>query len=387
VYPHQAERLDAALQASGAAALVATAPENVRYIAGVVAALHPRDPRRPFLAVFARGGTALILPAEAVLEAATETPDVTAVVCYGEGDVAGDAGREDTHRARTWLAHATATPEDALEAALAGVGAAGERIALDEDGLSPGQWRGLAARLGATRVGADGARHLATARAVKAPFEIECLDRALAFAEDAVNEAIQMVKPGVTEREAAQLCTERLLARDVVPGPLHVATGPDSAVASRAPTARALRAGDLVRFVVRGAHKGYHAEVARTAVVGEPSPRQAEALQAGIEAAIDALRPGAAAGAVASAAHEAVRAGGLARARSAIGRGIGLAPWEWPDLAPGGDVVVEPGMVLVVALSYEELGWGGIGLTDTVLVTRTGGHSLNRSRRGLVVLD
>jgi Xaa-Pro aminopeptidase len=142
---------------------------------------------------------------------------------------------------------------------------------------------------------------------------------------------------------------------------------------------------------VGGTYKGYRAGVARTAVVGEPSPRQAEihaALQAGVETAIDALRPGATLGEVVAGAGEAARSAGLSsHTGGTLLHGVGLAAREWPDLAVAGDVGVEPGMVLLVAMSHEELGWGGVGLADTVLVTRTGAHGLNRSRRGLVVLD
>jgi len=44
-------------------------------------------------------------------------------------------------------------------------------------------------------------------------------------------------------------------------------------------------------------------------------------------------------------------------------------------------------MVLRVETPYYEHGWGGLGVTDTVLVTTHGARVLNRSERGLVILD
>jgi Xaa-Pro aminopeptidase len=391
VYPHQLERLSAALHATGAAALVATSPANVRYVTGFGGAVSARDAGQPCLGVFSDSGTALIVPAGVTPAVAVDVPDVTAVACYGRLEVPGRADREDARRLHGWLAGSAAGPEEALQTALSRIGAGTERVALDEDGLTPGQWRRLQAQLGAARLADGGTEQLAVARAVKGPFEIECLDRALAFAEEALNEAIQMLKPGVTEREAALVCIQHLLTREVTPGPVHIVAGAGSALGGNAPSGRTLRTGDLVRCTVGGAYKGYHSRVVRTAVVGEPSPRQAEihaALQAGVEHAIDALRPGTAIGHAAAGAGAAVRAAGLVSYAGVTStHGIGLTAHEWPDLARAGDAIVEPGMVVVVELSHDELGWGGIGLADTALVTRTGAHTLNRSRRGLVFLD
>jgi Xaa-Pro aminopeptidase len=44
-------------------------------------------------------------------------------------------------------------------------------------------------------------------------------------------------------------------------------------------------------------------------------------------------------------------------------------------------------MVLLAEAPYYQPGWGGLGVTETVLVTQGGAHSLNRSHRGLIVLD
>ena len=45
------------------------------------------------------------------------------------------------------------------------------------------------------------------------------------------------------------------------------------------------------------------------------------------------------------------------------------------------------GEVLRVEVPYYEHGWAGVNVKDTVLVTRRDGHVMNRSLRGLVVLD
>ena len=112
------------------------------------------------------------------------------------------------------------------------------------------------------------------------------------------------------------------------------------------------------------------------------------AIQAVEQAAVDAIRHGVTVGAVFDSAIRAVSEGDLpAHERPHVGHGIGLDAVEPPWLVPGGDTTLETGMVLGAETPYHEHGWGGLGIKDTVLVTASGARVLNRSERGLIVLD
>ena len=157
------------------------------------------------------------------------------------------------------------------------------------------------------------------------------------------------------------------------------------------PTDRALRSGDLVRFDVGSVHRGYCGSVARTAVFGEPT-RQAEraylALQAGLEAASDAVRPGASAGHIVETAARAIIAEGFPHdACRLLGHGIGLTSLERPEIVPGGVAIIEAGEVVCVEAPYYDIGAMGLAVRDTLLVTSAGARAMNRSRHDLVVLD
>src|SRR5262249_25313084 len=150
--------------------------------------------------------------------------------------------------------------------------------------------------------------------------------------------------------------------------------GERSAFPAVGPSERALRAGDLVRLDVGGVFKGHHGRLARTAVMGKPSDDQQrahDAIQTALEAGRHAMRAGATAGTVFGRAGAAAREGGLPHFdRDQIGHGIGLEPYEGPQLMAGSDAPLETGMVLRVETPYYEPGWGGVHVRDTVLVTR-----------------
>jgi Xaa-Pro dipeptidase len=391
MYPHQAERLTGTLARGGLDALVATTPANIAYISGFRSLARPLYPQRPYFAVFSGRGTALIVPGIDAPTVAVEQPAADHVRCYGAFVYArGPRSDETTRRVHELMAAAAPTAEDALAEALAGLGIGGGTVGLDEAGLSAPIERQVTERLVPATVVPAGAL-LAAARAVKAPWEIECLDRALRTAEEAVNAVVQVLKPGMTEREAVGLYVEEVARRGAEPCVPVILFGERSAFPVVGPSDRALRRGDLVRIDLGCVWKGYHADLGRTAVMGEPAgdqQRAFDAILAGLQAATEAIRPGAPAGTLFERAIEAVRGAGLPHYdRHHVGHGIGLEATEPPWFERGSATPLEMGMVVRVETPYYEPGWGGLHLKDTLLVTSHGQHVMNRSLRGLVVLD
>jgi Xaa-Pro dipeptidase len=405
VYPHQAERLTAELQRGGLEALVAASPANVAYVTGFWSLARAVDPATEIYAVMGPGGTALVVPTSEAMAVTEGDVQVDHVVCHGRfffddglasppggsARLAGAPGRgsESARRLRAVATEPAAHAADALATALAAVGAHAGRIGLDDASLPAGRVTALGRRLaGFTLVAASDA--FATARLVKSPYEIECLQRALHVTEQSIDTVLGLLQPGVTEQEAATAFAHEATRQGATPYRTIVAFGAGAAVPAPWPTDRALRLGDLVRFDLGCVAKGYRSNVARMAVMGEPSARQQavfDALHAGMESALEVLRPGAAGSQVFDTAVAAVRKAGLSSyERHHMGHAIGLDPTEPPWLAPGG-ATLEMGMVICPETPYYVVGEGGFTLTETALVTRSGAHVLNRSHRGLIVLD
>jgi Xaa-Pro aminopeptidase len=390
MYPHQNERLTGALERAGLEAVVATSSANLAYVAGSAGLVDAGVTGRG-LAVFTRRGTALVLPAIAVPSAVVDGDEVDHIVCFG--DFPAEIGGQPNvalRRLQSILDQRAADFPEALGLALDRLGVRRGPVGVDASGLAPPEWERVNERLLAFKI-VNGTDHLAAARRVKAPFEIECLQRALGIAEEALNEVIQTLARGSTEREAAAAYRAEVVKRGAEPRRVLISMGERTGLPMAWPTDRALRPGELVRFDVGCVHRGYHAGVARTAVLGEPT-REHDAsyggLLAGLEAALDGVVPGRSAGSVARAAVEAVRAHGLARFQPGpVGHGVGLDPCEPPALAQGDGTALEAGEVLQITLPRYEIGTLGFGVTETVLVATTGARPLNRSARGLVALD
>jgi len=388
VYPHQIERLTEVLEGERLDALVATSAANVHYVTGFSSMVHALFQTTQF-AVWTRRGTALVVPAIDVPSVVSERIGVDHVVPFGDFVAAPGRGAE-AERIAVLSERRAVSMAEALAVALDAVGADTGRIGLDERSLTPQAWEVVVARLGPGRV-VPAAALFARARRVKSPYEIECLERALHIAEEALNAVIQMLKPGVTEREAAAVFESEILRRDGMTYPSIIAMGERAAIPAPWPTDRALRPGDLVRFDVGCIYKGFCSNVGRTGVMGEPDRRQQtvfDAVQAGLEAALATVAPGVPAERVFEAAIAATRAGGLPEfRRHHVGHGIGLDHDEPPQLTAGVTTPLEMGEVLRIEVPFYQHGWAGVNVKDTVLVTRREGHVMNRSLRGLVVLD
>ena len=390
MYPHQIERLTAALEREGLAAVVATSAANVFYMTDF-RGFGDEIVRPERFALWTPRGVGFVVPAADVAHIISEGVEVDHLGAFGAAACSyAEKLTRDEVRVREAIERREPSPGAALVAALRALGVNGGRIGLDESTFTPASWERLTAQLAGFTV-VPGAAALLAARRVKSPYEIESLGRALWIAEEALNAVLQMLKPGVTEREAAAVYQGEVFKRDATPYPASIAFGERTWISLPPPTDRALKMSDLVRFDVGAVFRGYCSSVARTAVMGEPTDRQAsalEAVQAGLGMGIDAVKPGATAGSVYDVVMSAARGAGLPGfERGQAGHAIGLEPYEWPTLESGEAVALEAGEVLCIDAAHLEIGWGGVALRDTALVTTTGSRVINRSVRGLIVLD
>ncbi|HEY7253264.1 MAG TPA: Xaa-Pro peptidase family protein [Methylomirabilota bacterium] len=388
--PHVKSRLTRVLDAEGLDALVASTPENLQYVTGFRSIAHAIFRGLELYGIFTRGGVGLVIPFIDAAGVAADGIAVDRLGCYGKfffnyAEPPGAVGA----RVREITSAPAAGPGEALRDVLGGFGALGKRIGLDEAGVFPATWQRLAGQLDGTAL-VPSYGHFRTVRMVKSPGEVRRLERAALIAEDGVAAVCGMLKPGVTEREAATVFEHEVLRKGAQPFFTVITIGERAALADVYPSERALAPGDLVRFDLGCVYQGYRSDISRTAVLGPPSEKQRryyDAVRDGELAAIAAMKPGVSVSQIFETAMQVTRERGMPHyERHHVGHGIGLEPYDPPTINAATHTALECGMVFCVETPYYEHGWGGVQVEDAVEITPTGVRRLTQSSQELVIL-
>ena len=388
--PHVKSRLTRVLDAEGLDALIASTPENLQYLTGFRSIAHALFRGLELYGVFTRQGVGLVIPFIDATGVSADGITVDRLACYGKfffnyADPPGPIGV----RVREITSAPAAGPGEALRDVLGGFGALGKRIALDEAGVLPATWQRLGEQLGGSSV-VPGYASFRTARMVKSAEEVRRLERAALIAEDGIAAILGMLKPGVTEREAATAFEQEVLRKGAQPFFTVVTMGERAALADVYASERALAPGDLIRFDLGCVYQGYRSDISRTAVLGRPSDKQLRyynAARDGEIAAIAAMKPGVPVSQIFETAMRVTREHGMPHyERHHVGHGIGLEPYDPPTINAATHTALEPGMVFCVETPYYEHGWGGVQVEDAVEITAGGVRRLTQSSQELAIL-
>lgn len=390
-------RADALLAEAGVDALVCTTHANVFYLTGYIGFGQRLMPATQVYAVAradALDEAVLIAPISDLDMHAQFPARVGRIRQYGsffvEGaeGAAGRSGEEARYGALA-LDEPEADPMQALLDELAALPARA-RIAVDERGIAAAALAAVQARFGARVV--PGAALVDRIRMVKTPEEVRRLEAVALATEESYLAAIASATEGLSEAAMARVFDARTIEQGAQPHFTVIAYGERGAFPNAIPSeARTLGRGDVIRFDVGCRDAMYHSDIARTAVFGVPSARRRayyEAILAGEQRMLEAMRPGVTASEVYEVAVAAVREAGIPHyQRHHVGHGVGLDTYDPPVLNASSGTVLEPGMVFEIETPYYELGFGGIQVEDTVVVTEDGARLLTRTSRELLVLE
>lgn len=231
-------------------------------------------------------------------------------------------------------------------------------------------------------------------RQVKDEGEVAALRAACDAADAALAELVAAggIRPGRTEREVgADL--EAAMRRHGADGPSFetiVAAGPNSAIPHHRPTDAVLKAGDLVKLDFGALVHGYHSDMTRTLVLGEPAGWQREIYELVATAqavGCDALVAGAEVRAVDAAARDVIEAAGHGDAFGhGLGHGVGLEIHEAPSLSATGHGALQVGMAVTVEPGVYLAGRGGVRIEDTLVVRDGAAELLTLTTKDLLAL-
>jgi len=380
------ERLISHIESAPFDAFLAVSPANVYYSTGYRSTAGELFASHRMVAVVAPDRSRLVLPVADSAAAIDAGVDPETLVAYGRFYFESADSRAvptqlvDQHS--DWIAALrTAVGSAGLEAATLGV----DEATLGEHGVAT--LRDLFPD--ATIVASSAWAY--QVRANKLEGEVELLARAARLAENGISAALAVAEEGWTEREIAAVVASTMVAGGGSPRFIVVTAGQRSALADAFPTDNSWHRGDLLRFDVGCVIDGYWSDMARTAVLGQPTAlqqRRYDQLAAGEAAQLEQIRPGIKASDLFNIAMSKVAESGFGPyRRQHCGHGIGLEVYEPPVLNPVSETLLEPGMVFCLETPYYELGWGGMMCEDTVIVTEDGHRRFTMSDRELRVIE
>jgi Xaa-Pro aminopeptidase len=376
-------------------ALVATTPENNLYVSDFWSISQWTLRGTPVFTVLPRDAEPAIISPISDLDLYAEKPSwIKDVQCYGTFYIKSPQARrlmKSEERLARLLKEAKteATPVDALVKVLKERSLEDKTLGVDEAGTTCIIWEELRNKLPAAQI-KHGASIFKEIRMVKTSEEVKRLKRAAEISEKALGVSLEEVKEGVSETDLAHKFEVTVTEEGGRPFITVFGCGTRSAFPNAMPSRYKLKKGDIVRFDGGCVYQNYLSDIAFSAVFGESTEKHEKyytALDRGTKEAIDNIKPGVKASDLFSIALETTRKAGIPRyMRHHCGHGIGIEVYDMPLLRPTDNTLLEEGMTLNVETPYYEIGFGGLQVEETIVVTSKGCKYLTTPTEKLLVL-
>ena len=232
---------------------------------------------------------------------------------------------------------------------------------------------------------------LAPLRALKDDGEIARIEAAAGIADAALATCRPLLGDGVTEIEFALELDRTMLSTgaEELSFATICASGPNAALPHARPSDRRIVPGDLVVVDFGAVVDGYHSDMTRSFVIGDPDEQSAAMLDAVTEAqalGVAAVAPGRTCAEIDSVCRERLAEAGLAEEFvHGTGHGVGLVIHEAPWVNSTSDTELQVGHVVTVEPGVYRPGFGGVRVEDTVVVTPDGARPLTAAPKEPVI--
>jgi Xaa-Pro aminopeptidase len=227
-------------------------------------------------------------------------------------------------------------------------------------------------------------------RSIKEPEELGFITKAVELADAAFEQAKAIIRPGITEKDAAWEI-EKILRQEGsegMPFEIIVASGPNSALPHARTTERKICSGEPVLIDMGARISGYCSDFSRTLFLGETDKSLQEIYNIVLNAqtaAIEGIESGIDASQADKLARSVVEQAGYGDAFGHnLGHGVGLAVHEFPTLGPSSSDSLADGMVFTIEPGIYLAGQGGVRIEDMVVLENGKAKVLSKAQRDLL---
>lgn len=231
-----------------------------------------------------------------------------------------------------------------------------------------------------------------TLRSVKTEYEVESIIKAQRIAEDAFENILRFIKPGITEKEIALELDFFMLRNggEALSFETIAVSGKNSSMPHGVPSDKRIENGDFITMDFGTVVNGYHSDMTRTVAVGFATDEMKNVYDTVLKAQENCLKS--------------IKAGvsckdGDMFARSVIndagygkyfthstGHGVGVEIHEFPNLSPASQSVLETGNIVTVEPGIYIPEKFGVRIEDMAFITENGCQNLTKAPKDLIIL-
>ncbi|CAN5827481.1 aminopeptidase P family protein [soil metagenome] len=351
------------LAENGWHAILITNPANRSYLTGFTADDHAADESSGALVISQRTAELCVSPTNLSWAKSEVDQHVISVVATRE----------------SWVASAA----EHMESLGAG------KVAVEDATTPAASWFTLQETVGSAVILVRANDAVDALRAQKTPEEIELLAQAASCTDLSFAHAVSRFKPGMTERQAADLVREALqqIGSDGEAFDTIVAAGANAAKPHHRPGGYELQANEPIIIDMGARIDGYNGDLTRTVCLGKPEERLVtiyEAVLAAQAAGLGAIRSGTQASSPDLATRDVFAGLGLENhVIHSAGHGLGLRVHEAPSVSKRATGLLESGNVVTMEPGLYIPDWGGVRIEDVAVVEDGGYRNLTTAPKGI----
>lgn len=230
------------------------------------------------------------------------------------------------------------------------------------------------------------------AREIKTEWELSQICQAQQYAEQAFEQVLHFIKPGVTERQIAaelEYCMKRCGSEDAAFQTITVA-GSKTSLPHGVPGNQKVAKGDFITMDFGAVSKGYRSDMTRTVAVGFATDEMKNVYDTVLAANLAAekvVAAGVLCSTVDAAARNLIKNAGYGDCFGhGTGHGVGLDIHEAPTVGPKNSQPLAAGQIITVEPGIYLPGKFGVRIEDMLFVTKNGANNLTNTKKSLIIL-